>query len=106
MASMCSREACECDSLKLVICLGVEIRADEWVDLAVHDRLHVSCLGVRAHILHHRIGLEHVGADLAAPLDLLLDALELRDLLLLFFLFELKEFRAKHLHALLLVLEL
>ena len=106
MASMCSREACECDSLKLVICLGVEIRADERVELAVHDRLHVACLGVRAHVLHHRIGLEHVGADLAAPLDLLLDALEFRDLLFLLLLLELKELRAEHLHALLLVLEL
>ena len=52
-----------------------EIRVDEAVELAVHHRLDVAGLIVRAVVLHQLIGHEHVRPDLAAPLDLELYAL-------------------------------
>ena len=79
---------------------------DEGVDIAVHDRLHVARLHACAHVLDHRVGLKYVGADLAAPLDLLLISFELLDLSFLLLLLKFKELGAQHLQALLAVLQL
>ena len=80
--------------------------ADEHIDIAIHDGLDIARLDVRAVVLDHRVRLEDVGANLATPLDLLLVALELRELSFLLLHLELKELRAQHLEALLAILEL
>ena len=48
-----------------------QIRIDEQIQTAVHDSLHITCLRPRPYILHQRIGLEHIGPDLASPGDFL-----------------------------------
>src|SRR5207248_3155903 len=83
-----------------------QIRADELVDLAVHHRLHVAGFGTGAGVLHERVGLEDVVADLASPLDLLLAALDRRLLLLLLSPDDLVYLRLQHLHRALAVLQL
>ena len=45
---------------------------DERIDLAVEHGRRVGALRAGAQILHQLIGLQHVGADLVAPADLLL----------------------------------
>ena len=37
------------------------------VEIAVHHPLHVADLHLGAVIVHHGVGLEHVGPDLVAP---------------------------------------
>ncbi len=58
-----------------------QISVDEAVKIAVHDCVDVRVLEAGTGILHKGIGHEDVGADLAAPLDLLLNALDVGDLL-------------------------
>ena len=48
-----------------------------WSMVAVHDGLHVAGFVLGAVVLDHGVGLEHVGADLVAPGDVLLLALDL-----------------------------
>ena len=52
----------------------VQIAFDEGIQRAVHNCIYVGGLAAGAGVLDQRIGHEHVVADLAAPLDLLLDA--------------------------------
>ena len=73
-----------------------EESADEGVDGAVHDGVYVACFLVCAVVFDHGIGLEDVGADLAAPFDFLLIALKFGDFGFFLFLFEFKEFGAEH----------
>ena len=61
--------------------LGGEIGVDEAVQVAVHHGVDVAGLIAGAVVLDQGVGHEHVGADLAAPGDLLLLALDVRDLL-------------------------
>ena len=56
------------------------------IDIAIHDRLDIADKKLVAMVLDHGVGLEHIGADLAAPGYLLLLGGEL-GVLLLFFLF-------------------
>ena len=51
---------------------------DKALQVAVHDRLHVAHFKARAVILDERLGAEHIGADLRAPLDLFGFALQCR----------------------------
>ena len=57
-------------------------------------------------ILNHVVWMEYIGANLAAPFDLLLISLQGGDLLFLLLLFQLKELGTEHLQALLTVLNL
>ena len=57
-----------------------EIGVDEAVEPAVHHGVHVRGLIARARVLDERVGHEDVVADLAAPLDLELRALDIGDL--------------------------
>ena len=83
-----------------------QVRLDEPVDVAVHHRVHVADLVLRAQILHQLVRLHHVAADLTPPLYPFfgtLDFVELRALLLQL---DLVELRLQHLHGLLAVLRL
>src|SRR5438477_9458218 len=44
-------------------------RAHELIEVAVEDAACVGRLHAGAQVLHHLIGLEHIGADLVAPAD-------------------------------------
>ena len=57
-------------------------------------------------ILHHGVGLKHIGTDLAAPLDFFHFALDVGHLLFLLALTQLDQARAQHLHSLFFVLHL
>ena len=50
-------------------------------------------------VFYHGIGHEHIGADLAAPGDLLLFAFDIGDLLQVFPLFDLHQFGHQHFHG-------
>ena len=57
-----------------------QIGVDEAVKRAVHDSVDVGCLKACPRVLDERIGHEDVVADLTAPLDLELRALDVGDL--------------------------
>ena len=61
--------------LDLAVSGGGQVRVDEPIDIAVHHRLDVAHLIAGAGILGQSVGHEHIGTDLAAPLDLHLHAL-------------------------------
>ena len=54
-----------------------QVRFQEFADVAVQDVIDVARLVLGAHVLHQLVGLQHIVADLAAPLDLLLARLDL-----------------------------
>ena len=83
-----------------------QIRVDEAVEVAVHDSVHVAGLVVGAVVLDHGVGHEDVGADLVAPCDLVLDALDVVDLVHMLLLGDLVELCLQHLHGVVAVLEL
>ena len=83
-----------------------QIRLDEAVEVAVHDRVDVAGFVLRAEVLHQLVGLHHVAADLAAPLYSLLRTLDFVDFLALLLQLNLVELRLQHLHGLLAVLRL
>src|SRR5690606_32402048 len=60
--------------------LHEEVRLDERRQIAVQHRVDAGLLEARAVIVDLAIGLQHVRADLAPPLDALLLALDLRHL--------------------------
>ena len=60
---------------------GGQIGVDKAVQIAVHDVVDVAGFKGGAGVLDHLVGHEDVGADLAAPLDLQLNALQVGDLL-------------------------
>src|SRR5436190_9769700 len=79
---------------------------DERIDIAVQNGLRVAHLEAGPNVLHKRVGLKHVVADLRSELgrhDLAADLVELRRSLLLL---ALKEARLQHLHGHLAVLHL
>src|SRR6516164_11458891 len=45
-------------------------RRHEAVEIAIQHRLGGAGFNARAQILHHLIGLQHIGADLMAPADI------------------------------------
>ena len=55
---------------------GFQVGVDEPVQVAVHDSLHVAAFKVGAVILDQRVGHKDVAADLVAPGDLVLHALD------------------------------
>ncbi len=83
-----------------------QVRLDEAVDVAVHHRVDVADLVLRAQILHQLVGLHHVAADLTPPLYPFLGALNLVELRALLLQLDLVELRLQHLHGLLAVLRL
>src|SRR3954471_13663862 len=60
-----------------------QVRVDERIQVPVHHLLHVGDLQLGAMVVHHRVRLEDVGADLAAEGDVGLGRLQLGLLLLL-----------------------
>src|SRR2546427_353155 len=54
---------------------GKKVGADEGVEVAVEDALDISALHGGAVILHEGVGLQDVGANLTAEVDLLLRTL-------------------------------
>ena len=98
---------CYVDRL-FVLLVGVhaQVGVDEAVDIAVHDGLNVAVFIAGAMVLGQRVRHEHVRADLAAPLDLELHALDVGDLLRVLLNFELHELGFEHLHGVVAVLEL
>ena len=83
-----------------------QVRLDEAVDVAVHHRVDVTDLVLRAQVLHQFVGLHHVAADLAAPFDAFLGTLNFVELRALLLQLDLVELRFQHLHGLLAVLRL
>ena len=61
--------------LDLAVGGGGQVGVDKPVNIAVHDGLDVAHFVAGAGVLGQGIGHEHIGADLAAPLDLHLHAL-------------------------------
>ena len=57
-----------------------QIGVDEAVERTVHDGVDVGCFEACPRVLDERIGHENVVADLAAPFDLELCALDIGDL--------------------------
>ncbi len=62
--------------LDLAVGGGGQVGVDETIDIAVHHRLDVAHLIAGAGVLGQGVGHEYIGADLAAPLDLHLHALD------------------------------
>ena len=60
----------------------LQIRSYKAFQLAIHHCVHIAHFISRAVILDHRIGLEHIGSDLAAPFNLLELALDFTHLFL------------------------
>ena len=58
---------------------AVQICLDKGIQRAVHNRIDIGSFVAGAGILNQGIGHEHIVADLAAPLDLLLNALDVGD---------------------------
>ena len=56
--------------------LPEEIGLDKGIQPTVEHRINIAFLGVGAMILDQPIGLQHVGANLTAPGDILLVALD------------------------------
>src|SRR5436190_19090577 len=67
-----------CRSAECTAGLLQQIRLDEGIQVAVEDAIDVTNLHLRAVILDHLVGLQHVAADLAAEANLFLRS---RDLL-------------------------
>src|SRR3954471_19509264 len=96
-----------CSSIGLVVTGGAQqLRAHEAVEVAVEDRGRVADLVVGPVVLDHRVGVQDVGADLRAEVDVLSLALLARDLLLALALPALGELGAQHPHRRLAVLRL
>ncbi len=66
------------------------------VEVAVEHRAGVGGLHAGAQVLHHLIGLQHIGADLVAPANVGLGGILGRGLRLAFLQFALIETRAQH----------
>ena len=49
--------------------LTAQLGLDKAIEVPVHDGLDIPCFMARTEILDHLIGLEDVGADLAAESD-------------------------------------
>lgn len=68
-----------------------KIGVDKAVNVAVHNRLNIAGFKAGAVILNKGVGHENIGADLAAPCDLTLLALDIVDLVEMLSLFDLNE---------------
>lgn len=75
-----------------------EVALDEGVDGTVEDRIDVAEFDVRSEILHHLIGLQDVGANLAAPASLDVLSADLVELSGLFLPGQDQQLRFQHLH--------
>src|SRR5699024_11609660 len=62
--------------LQLAAAGGLQVREDEAVQIAVHHGVDVAGLVAGAVVLDHGVGHKDIAADLVAPGDLVLDALE------------------------------
>ena len=63
------------------------------------DFVHIAALDFGADVFDQLVGLERVGADLAAEADFGLGGIELAEIFAALFDFELVELRAQHLHG-------
>ena len=86
--------------------LHLEISVDEAVYVAVHNGVDVAVFKACAVILGEGVGHEDIGADLAAPANLFLVALDILYLVEMLALFYLEELRFEHPHGDLAVLML
>ena len=87
-------------------CGSGQVSVDKAVDVAVHDCVDVGGLKRGTGVLGEGVGHEDVRTDLAAPFDLLLVALDVRDLVQVLTLLDLDQLGTQHLHTVVLVLEL
>ena len=86
--------------------LAGEVSVDEPVQVTVHDGVDVAGLEGGTGILDHGVGHKDVGADLAAPFDFHLNALQVGDLLGVCLHLQLHQLVSQHPVASLTVLEL
>ena len=84
----------------------LQVGKDEAVQVAVHDSLYVAALVAGAVVLDQRVGHKDVAADLVAPGDLILHALDVVDLVLVLLQSDLVQLGLHHLHGVLAVLQL
>ena len=92
--------------LQFTAACSLEVCEDETVQIAVHHGIHIAGLVVGAVILDHGVGHEHIAADLVAPGDLILHALDVADLVQVLLLLDLIQLGSQHLHGGVAVLEL
>ncbi len=80
------------------VAAGREVRLDKGIDVPIHDALHVRDLQFGAVIVHHRVRLEDVAANLVAEAHVRFRRVELRLFLRLPLGLELVESVLQHLH--------
>ena len=78
---------------------GHQVGADERVDVAVHDAVHVSGAELGAVVLDHAVGLHDVGTNLAAEGDVQLGFVELVGVGLALLYLEIVKPGAQHFHG-------
>src|ERR687889_218865 len=83
-----------------------EVGVDQLVQVTVENPVHICRLRSGAVVFYHLVGVEDVGADLAAPLDVRPLAFQGGELLLALLPFEFEEARPQDLHRHLAVLVL
>ena len=76
-----------------------QVGVDEAVDIAVHDGVNVGTFIARPRVLGQRLGHKDIAPDLAAPFDLMLHALDVRDFFQMFPLLDLQQLGAQHPHT-------
>src|SRR4051812_40724460 len=75
-----------------------EVSVDQVVQVTVEDPVHICRLRLGAVVFYHLVGVEDVGADLAAPLNVCPLAFQGGELLLTFLPFEFEEARPQDPH--------
>ena len=83
-----------------------EVGIDEAVNVAVHNRLNISGFIAGAVVFNKGVGHENIGADLAAPCDFFLYALDVLDFLKMLAFLDFNKLGAEHIHTNLAVLVL
>ena len=85
---------------------AIQIALDKGIQRTVHNRIDVGGFAAGAGILDEGIGHEDIVTDLAAPLDLLLDTLDVGNVCQMLTLTDLNQLGSQHAQTGFLVLEL
>ena len=85
---------------------GLEVSKDKAIQITIHHGIDITGLVVGTVILDHGVGHEHIAADLVAPGDLILHALDVVDLVHVLLLCDLIQLCLQHFHGVVTVLEL
>ena len=83
-----------------------KISIDKAVDITVHNSVYIAGFKAGSVILNHSVGHKYIGADLAAPSDYVLNALDVFYLIKVLLGLDLNQLGTKHLHTVVAVLEL